>query len=103
MPVPANEVDVPSADQLNAPVRLDLTRTDLALIIDALLQAEMTLPLIDRRYRAMKAIESLRVHQLALANRLEDLMAGNGLAGQIGKSKSQLEQDSADHQSGPAT
>lgn len=76
MPRPNREIDV---RPLHQPVRLDLTRSDLALIIDALLQAEMTLPLIDRRYRALKAIESLRAQQLSLANRLEDVLAGSGV------------------------
>ena len=87
------------ADPLAAQIRLDLSRMDMALIIDALLQAEMTLPLIDRRYRALKAIESLRAQQLSLANRLEDLMADSGAISEVANTKSRLEQDGADRSS----
>ncbi len=56
-------------------VSVSIERADIALIIDALLQAEMTLPLIDDRYKTMKVIDSLRERQLDLANSLEDLLA----------------------------
>ena len=56
-------------------VSVSIERADIALIIDALLQAEMTLPLIDDRYKTMRAIDSLRERQLDLANSLEDLLA----------------------------
>lgn len=55
--------------------QVDLTDVEMALIIDALLQAEMTLPLLDRRYMALEPIKTLRDQQLSLANRLEDIMA----------------------------
>ena len=52
-----------------------LSQSDIALVIDALLQAEMTLPLLDPRYREMKAVDHLRARQLALANQFEELLA----------------------------
>lgn len=61
-------------------VSVVIRRADVALIIDALLQAEMTLPLIDERYKTMKVIDSLRERQLVLANSLEDLLAQNSSA-----------------------
>ena len=63
------------AHVLGAPVTLRLSRADVALVIDALLQAEMTLPLLDPRYRSMKSVDRLRARQLALADQLEDLIA----------------------------
>lgn len=59
----------------NSIVFVAIDRADVALIIDALLQAEMTLPLIDCRYKTMKVIDSLRGRQLSLANSFEDLLA----------------------------
>ncbi|MCX7350484.1 MAG: hypothetical protein NTZ54_13495 [Alphaproteobacteria bacterium] len=59
---------------LSTTVSINLDRTDAALIIDALLQAEMTMPLIDARYRTMKAVESVCLRPLHLANLLEKLM-----------------------------
>jgi hypothetical protein len=61
-------------------VSVSIDRADIALIIDALLQAEMTLPLIDDRYKTMKVIDSLRERQLDLANSLEDLLAESSSA-----------------------
>jgi hypothetical protein len=61
-------------------VSVAIGRADVALIIDALLQAEMTLPLIDERYKTMKVIDSLRERQMALANSLEDLLAESSSA-----------------------
>jgi hypothetical protein len=58
-------------------VSVAIDRADIALIIDALLQAEMTLPLIDERHKTMRVIDSLRGRQLDLANSLEDLLAEN--------------------------
>ena len=52
-----------------------LSRTEIAVIIDALLQAEMTLPLIDERNRSLMPVQRLRALQLALADRLEDILA----------------------------
>jgi len=52
-----------------------IDRADVDLIIDALLQAEMRLPLIDERYKTMKVIDSPPERQLVLANSLEDLLA----------------------------
>ena len=75
MSILLNEPLPASSQSTTDAVRVTLSKADVALIIDALLQAEMTLPLIDRRYRAMKAIEALRVNQLQLADRLEDLMS----------------------------
>ena len=56
-------------------VAVQLTKADIALVIDALLQAEMTLPLLDPRYKDMKPLDHLRARQLALADQLENLMA----------------------------
>lgn len=56
-------------------VPVDLSKAEMALIIGALLQAERTLPLIDRRYVNLKSLEGLRTQQLSLANRLEDIIA----------------------------
>lgn len=99
MPNPGRETDVRSSDPLNARVRLELTKMDLALMIDALLQAEMTLPLIDRRHKALRAIESLRAQQLSLANRLEELLAGCGLASESGKAEQVQDQGLSNRQS----
>lgn len=93
MSVVLDETGSPSSDVLKHAIHLDLSKADVALIIDALLQAEMTLPLIDRRYRAMKAIEALRAKQLLLANRLEDLMSGS--IGEISAAGSQPGHDGA--------
>ena len=54
---------------------VELSRSELALVIGALLQAEATLPLIDGRYASLKCLEGLRRQQLSLADRLEDIMA----------------------------
>jgi len=62
-------------DLLGQRSQVDLTQIEMALIIDALLQAEMTLPLLDQRYKTLKLIESLRFQQLSLANRLEAVLA----------------------------
>lgn len=70
------------ADQLTAPhsrsepgYHPSLSRREMVAIIDALLQAEMTLPLLDERNRALGPVQRLRTLQLSLANRLEDLLA----------------------------
>jgi hypothetical protein len=52
-----------------------LTRPEMVAIIDALLQAEMTLPLLDDRHGSLIPVQRLRSLQLALADRLEDLLA----------------------------
>lgn len=65
-----------NSDPLRECFEVDLTRADMALIIEALLQAEMTLPLLDQRFAALQPVESLRQQQLSLADRLEDIMAG---------------------------
>lgn len=54
-----------------------LSRIEMAAVIDALLQAEITLPLIDQRNISLGRIEQIRSLQLSLANRLEDLLAEN--------------------------
>lgn len=54
---------------------LTLTRDEIVVIIDALLQAEMTLPLLDARHEALHPVKELRALQLSLAERLEDLIA----------------------------
>lgn len=69
------EVRNGTADASAQKFHVKLTRTEMALIIDALLQAEMTLPLLDRRYMALKPLKQLRFQQLTLANRLEDVLA----------------------------
>lgn len=70
-----NGLNLPASGMNGETIHVDLSKADVAVIIDALLQAEITLPLVDRRYRAMKAVDVLRKHQLTLANRLEDLMS----------------------------
>lgn len=70
-----DDVDHRHTGALGQSSQVELTEVEIALIIDALLQAEMTLPLLDRRYMALKPIEILRDQQLSLANRLEDVMA----------------------------
>lgn len=52
-----------------------LSRMEMSVLIDALLQAEMTLPLIDKRNLSLTPLDWIRSLQLALANRLEDLLA----------------------------
>lgn len=74
MPISGNDIATLPIEAIDQPVVVDLTPEEVALIIDALLQAEMTLPFLDTCYRAMDPIHALRAHQLALANRLEDLM-----------------------------
>lgn len=54
---------------------VSLDRAEVVLIIDALLQAEMTLPMIDRRHQSFGAMEGLRQRQLSLAERLEKALA----------------------------
>ena len=71
-----HDVSDNTADPLKQCFPVELTRTEMALVIEALLQAEMTLPLLDRRYMTLKPVVSLRSQQLSLANRLEDVLAG---------------------------
>ena len=52
-----------------------LSRVEIAAVIDALLQAEITLPLVDTRNLALSRVERVRSLQLNLAHRLEDLLA----------------------------
>lgn len=52
-----------------------LSRVEMAAVIDALLQAEITLPLVDARNLSLSRIERVRSLQLNLAHRLEDLLA----------------------------
>lgn len=73
-----DEVRSRTSDPSTQRVHVALTRTEMALIIEALLQAEMTLPLLDRRYMSLKPLEHLRFQQLTLANQLEDMMADAG-------------------------
>ena len=63
------------------PVAVPLTAPEIVAIVDALLQAERTLPLIDERHAALKSIGHLRCLQLSLADRLEDVMASAKRAG----------------------
>lgn len=72
--------DAPEAQ----PVAVPLTAPEMAAIVDALLQAERILPLIDGRHAALKSIGHLRCLQLSLADRLEELMAS---AKQTGSAK----------------
>ena len=60
---------------LGAVCLVHLSQSDIALVIDALLQAEMTLPLLDPRYKDMRTVDHLRARQLALANQFEELLA----------------------------
>ena len=75
MPTPVREEESQSDETAGQLVPVDLSQQDVAVIIDALLQAEVTLPLIDARYRSMDKLRTIRAHQLSLANRLEDVMA----------------------------
>lgn len=59
---------------LSAEVQIDLTRADLGLLIDALLQAEATLCDVGRRTVSARFIARMGAQQLALADRLEDVM-----------------------------
>lgn len=54
-----------------------LSKYEIVTIIDALLQAEMTLPLLDERNRSRAPVQRLQSMQLALAERLEDLLAAD--------------------------
>lgn len=58
------------------PLTISLTIPEIAAVVDALLQAEITLPLIDERHRKLKSIGHLRCLQLSLVDRLEDVLAG---------------------------
>lgn len=75
MPLLIGDEDMGSDCPLGSVAAVRLSRADIALVIDALLQAEMTLPLIDPRYREMKAVDHVRTRQLALADQLENLIA----------------------------
>lgn len=79
---------------LGSAIAVHLREADIALVIDALLQAEMTLPLLDPRYRTMKSIDHLRARQLALADQLEGLIANErcARAGKPGVRARQLEE-----------
>lgn len=66
-----------SDELLGSVLSVQLSKADIALVIDALLQAEMTLPLLDPRYREMRSVDHLRARQLALADHLEELLARN--------------------------
>lgn len=80
MPLLVGDRDRNSDDAPGSVLAVHLDRSDIALIIDALLQAEMTLPLIDPRYRHMKAIDHLRARQLSLADQLEEMIASEETA-----------------------
>jgi hypothetical protein len=67
-----------------------LTIPEVVAVIDALLQAEVTLPLVDARHRALQSIPYLRSLQLAIADRLEDLMADMKLADSLAAARSNL-------------
>lgn len=74
-----DDVNDRGAAMLGQSSPVDLTQVEMAIIIDALLRAEITLPLIDRRHMGLRPVESLRHQQLSLAHRLEDVIAsGNG-------------------------
>lgn len=70
-----DDLKMPAAALLDGHHLVELSRTEMAVIIGALLQAEATLPLIDARYGSLNYLESLRNQQLSLANRLEDILA----------------------------
>jgi hypothetical protein len=55
-----------------------LTRAEVAMIIDALLQARATLCIMDDRFVSVHIIEWMRAQQLLLADRLEDAMVRPG-------------------------
>ena len=58
------------------PLTVSLTIPEIAAVVDALLQAELTLPLVDERHRNLNSIGHLRCLQLSLVDRLEDVLAG---------------------------
>lgn len=55
-----------------------LSRAEVAMIIDALLQARATLCIMDDRFVSVHIIEWMRAQQLLLADRLEDAMVRPG-------------------------
>ena len=54
---------------------VELSKQELVLLIDALLSAEMTLCILDEKHGSLNASKDLRDLQVALANRIEDLLA----------------------------
>ena len=59
---------------LSVEAHIDLSRADLGLLIDALLQAESSLCVVDGCLVTARFIARMRAQQLALADRLEDAM-----------------------------
>lgn len=57
---------------------VSLSRAEVAMIIDALLQARATLCIMDDRFVSVHIIEWMRAQQLLLADRLEDAMIRPG-------------------------
>ena len=57
---------------------VSLSRAEVAMIIDALLQARATLCIMDDRFVSVHIIEWMRAQQLLLADRLEDAMVRPG-------------------------
>ena len=55
-----------------------LRRAEVAMIIDALLQARATLCAVDDRFVSVRLIKWMRGQQLLLADRLEDAMVRPG-------------------------
>ena len=76
-PTPAHAAMATSRSSFEGRMAIELSRAEIALLIDALLQAEVTLNLLDERHAKLGFIPQLRAQQLSLADRLEDLMAGS--------------------------
>jgi len=72
---PDSDQTISRHDNSEAGFHPSLSRAEVVAIIDALLQAEMTLPLLDGRNRHLPHVQRIRSLQLSLANRLEDLLA----------------------------
>lgn len=50
---------------------IDLSRVEIAVIVDALLRAELSLSLIDNRHSSIGEVASIRAMQFDLADKLE--------------------------------
>lgn len=74
---PDSDQTVSRHDHNEAGFHPSLSRAEVVAIIDALLQAEMTLPLLDGRNRHLPPVHRIRSLQLSLADRLEDLLASS--------------------------
>jgi hypothetical protein len=62
-------------DCLSDASNVELSRAEVAMLIDALLQARATLCAADDHFVSTPLIEWMRAQQLLLADRLEDVMS----------------------------